>query len=224
MLQEKCAAIQHRLRSKRREVLHQQREIFRQIFRASLAQIIKSKSLCAHTVSQDRAAQCHGSFPGKYEISIYNVISANRAPAAEHLIFDSAGNISTNLVNQTNSNNAGWYKLGDYLLSQGRNRVLQLSNRGLTGSQLVGADALMIVLNRRLSTPVKLSVLSIDSGEEQFQMRLQGAAGQKLAIEASSDLGDWFPLDTVTLTNSLAEFSALIASNSSTYHRTRLAP
>ncbi|MEO5802644.1 MAG: hypothetical protein ABIR24_03875, partial [Verrucomicrobiota bacterium] len=143
--------------------------------------------------------------------------------AAEHRVFDSAGNIFTNFVNQTDSNNAGWYKLGDYLLDAGRSRIAQVSNRGLTGSQLVSADAMMIILNRRLSAPLKLFPPFTNGNNGPFRFRLNGASGQKVNVESSSNFSNWILLSNFTLTNSTSEFSEPF-SNGLKVFRARLMP
>ncbi len=161
---------------------------------------------------------------GKYEIYVYTISSANRTSAAEHRVFDSAGNIFTNFVNQTDTNNAGWLKLGDYLLEAGRSPVVQISNRGLTGGQLVSADAAMIILNRRLSTPLKLVASAAYPNNGLFRFFLNGASGQRVDVESSSNFLEWVSRSNITFTNFVSEFTEPFSSGGVQVFRARLAP
>jgi uncharacterized lipoprotein YddW (UPF0748 family) len=142
---------------------------------------------------------------GIYEIYAYMVVSTTRATNSMWTAFDNAGPVSTNLVDQTLTGNARWYKIGDSLLSPGRRRVLQLSNQGIASGRQVSADAVMISLNRRLSeTPT----LAVDGGVTNgvLQLRLGGNVGQKFQVQSSTNLLDWTSAGLVTLTNASTIF------------------
>jgi hypothetical protein len=71
----------------------------------------------------------------------------------------SNGVIRTIIVDQTNPATGGWYKLGDASLTQGANQlVARLTNANIGAGKFVAADAIMHVLNRRLSPNVTLDV------------------------------------------------------------------
>jgi uncharacterized lipoprotein YddW (UPF0748 family) len=96
---------------------------------------------------------------GTYEVYVYNVVAVNRTDSAKYFVYDSLGNVYTKYINQNSSINRRWSKLGDYSLSQGRRLVSKLTSENLKPGQYLSADALMIVLNRRLSPS---SITSID--------------------------------------------------------------
>ncbi|MEO6033708.1 MAG: family 10 glycosylhydrolase, partial [Verrucomicrobiota bacterium] len=160
---------------------------------------------------------------GKYEVYAHTISATSRTTAAEHRVFDSMGNTFTNFINQNDANNAGWYKIGDYLLDAGRHNVVQLSNRGLTGNQLVSGDAMMILLNRRLSAPLKLIPPAHRTNAEPFRFSITGATGQKINIASSSNFLSWTSLSNLTLTNSASEFSEPYSNGPKTF-RARLSP
>ncbi|MDP3831395.1 MAG: T9SS type A sorting domain-containing protein, partial [Ignavibacteriaceae bacterium] len=94
---------------------------------------------------------------GYYEVYAFNVVASNRNDSAIYKVFDKNGIEHQVLVNQTISDYRRWIKLGDYLLSKGRNKVISISNENLASSKNLSADAIMISLNRRLSPDVVLS-------------------------------------------------------------------
>ena len=163
---------------------------------------------------------------GIYEVYAFEVIAGTRATNAAHRVFDAAGNSTNVLVNQTSTANSRWYKLGDYLLAAGRQRVLQLSNEGIAAGKQVSADAVMISLNRRLSaTPVldQDGLASFTNG--QFRLRLGGNVGQRIRVEESTNLANWTSLGIVTLTNSTGTFLCpATTSPAPRFYRAALAP
>jgi len=161
---------------------------------------------------------------GIYEVYAFMVISGNRATNAPWTVFDAAGNSFTNFVDQTLVSNSRWFKLGDYLLSPGRQRVLQTSNQGIAAGKLVSADAVMISLNRRLSETPGLAV-GAKSANGQFPLLLSGNVGQRIQIQSSTNLLDWSPLAIVGMTNASAAWIDEIAGDSTVrFYRATLAP
>lgn len=137
---------------------------------------------------------------GVYEVYAFVVAAAGRSTNAPHLVFDANGTAHTNRVNQTAATNMRWFKLGDYRLAAGRQRVLQITTAGTAAN--VGADAAMISLHRRLSRTPELAHAGAESlTNGQFRFAVRGNAGQRIRVESSSDAVTWSPLTTVTLTN-----------------------
>jgi uncharacterized lipoprotein YddW (UPF0748 family) len=137
---------------------------------------------------------------GIYEVYAYQVISTSRAINAPWTVFDALGGTVTNLVDQTQSANSRWYKLGDVLLAPGRQRVVQLSNHGIAAGKQVGADAVMISLHRRLSeTPVIAGATATTN--HNIAVALRGNVGQRFQMQASTNLLDWTTQTTITITN-----------------------
>jgi len=160
---------------------------------------------------------------GIYEVYAFTVAATGRATNAPLLVFDALGGTRTNRVNQSLTANSRWVKLGDILLAAGRQRVLQQGTQGVIGSQLVSADAAMISLHRRLTPAPGLEAGSVTNG--QFQVQLQGNAGQRIRLEGSSNAVHWTTLATVTLTNvSRTWVDSTSASVPQRFYRASLAP
>jgi len=163
---------------------------------------------------------------GVYEVYAFQVISGTRTTNAVHLVFDAAGNATTNQVNQTVAANSRWYKLGDYLLGPGRQRVAQISNDNLAAGRQVSADAMMISLHRRLS---RIPTLTTDGAASftngQFRLQLGGNVGQRLRLESSTNLLTWENLGAITLTNASGFFyDAAPLDTPGRFYRAALAP
>jgi uncharacterized lipoprotein YddW (UPF0748 family) len=163
---------------------------------------------------------------GIYEVYAFQVIGGTRATNAAHLVFDAVGNATTNRVNQTATANSRWYKLGDYLLAPGRQRVAQISNADLAAGRQVGADAMMISLHRRLS---RIPTLTTDGAASftngQFRLRLGGNVGQRFRMESSTNLMNWENLGSITLTNGAGVFyDAAPPDTLRRFYRAALAP
>lgn len=163
---------------------------------------------------------------GIYEVYAYQVISASRATNTLHRTFDAAGNSASRRINQTLSATSRWFKLGDVLLSQGRQRVAQISNEGIAANRQAGADAVMISLHRRLSRSPELEHAGGASWTNgQFQLHLRGNAGQRFQIESSTNLIHWTSLGTITLTNASTSFAATInGTTARQFYRAALSP
>jgi hypothetical protein len=160
---------------------------------------------------------------GIYEVYAFNIVSANRATNAPYACFDAYGNVFTNRVNQTLTANTRWLKLGDFLLSPGRKRVVQLSNHGVFSPQLTSADAVMISLNRRLSErPVLTLTGGVTNGA--LPIRLNGNVGQRFRIESSTDLVNWSAHQNVTMPGAVTNITLSFANEAARYYRAALAP
>ncbi len=62
---------------------------------------------------------------------------------------------STNkTINQSDLTKKGWQKIGTVYLSEGNKRVLKIDNRQLEADKWLVADAMMIMINRKLSPEV----------------------------------------------------------------------
>jgi len=159
---------------------------------------------------------------GIYEVYVFNVISSNRATNAPYACFDAYGNIFTNRVNQTLTANTRWMKLGDYLLSPGRKRVVQSSNIGVV-SGFTSADAVMISLNRRLSErPALTHVGGIAGG--QLPVRINGTVGQRIRLESSTNLIHWTLDNNLTMSAAVTNINLSTTNGSIRFYRAALAP
>ncbi|HZW39792.1 MAG TPA: family 10 glycosylhydrolase [Ignavibacteriaceae bacterium] len=91
---------------------------------------------------------------GFYEVYSYVVTASNRNDSAVVYINDSSSTSTIKIINQTNTANKGWYKLGDFYLTAGRKLVSSATNEFLDSNKTVSADAMMIILNRKLSPTI----------------------------------------------------------------------
>ena len=95
---------------------------------------------------------------GTYEIYVYNVVASNRNDSAKYIISDSLGIDNQIFLNQTSSSVRRWVKLGDFPLKIGNRKVITLSADNLKSGKSLSADAVMIILNRRLSPDVSTGI------------------------------------------------------------------
>jgi hypothetical protein len=114
---------------------------------------------------------------GYYEVYAFNVVASNRSDSAVYKVYDKSGSENSVIVNQTISDYRRWFKLGDYLLEKGRNKIVSLSNENLAASKNLSGDAVMISLNRRLSPDVILS--NNDKGESEVKKKDNSEFGLK---------------------------------------------
>jgi len=106
-----------------------------------------------------------------YEVYAYQFISWDRTTRAPYNLYDSSGIAHRVFVNQSLVINSGWYKLGDVYLRSGKQRVVQLGNDGIEPSRVVSADAVMLILNRRLS-PTVITDVEKQGSVEPTELRL----------------------------------------------------
>jgi hypothetical protein len=71
------------------------------------------------------------------------------------------------IVNQSNLNKKGWQKVGTVYLSEGNKRVLKIDNTYLESGKYLTADAVMIMINRKLSPDVVITDIE-DEKENNF--------------------------------------------------------
>ncbi len=61
------------------------------------------------------------------------------------------------IVNQANLNKKGWQKIGTVYLSEGNKKVLKIDNTYLETGKYLTADAVMLMINRKLSPDVVIT-------------------------------------------------------------------
>jgi len=97
-----------------------------------------------------------------YEIYAYQTqpfLLTTMTARAPYDLFSSDGTVKRAWIDQSNPTNAGWTKLDDVPLQRGTDRlVVRLVNDGIGLGKRVVADAVMLVMNRRLSPEVLVSV------------------------------------------------------------------
>ncbi len=85
-----------------------------------------------------------------YTYIVSNSVNATNVPYTIYYQNDS----SKVFVDQKDSKNKGWYKLGSYYLTKGNKKVVKIDNSGIEPGKYVIADACMIMINRKLSPDV----------------------------------------------------------------------
>jgi uncharacterized lipoprotein YddW (UPF0748 family) len=93
-------------------------------------------------------------YSGWYEVYAFQPTFGLRSTRVPFDVYDSVSTVKRVLVDQTNSKINGWHKLGDFYLQRGYRKVVRISNEGIETGRQVGADAVMICLNRKLSPSV----------------------------------------------------------------------
>ena len=73
------------------------------------------------------------------------------------------------IVNQANLNKKGWQKIGTVYLSEGNKKVLKIDNSYLEAGKYLTADAVMVMINRKLSPDVV--VTNIEEEKEETSIK-----------------------------------------------------
>ncbi len=93
---------------------------------------------------------------GYYEV--YAFVVRSTADSAVYYVYDSSGTAKKFIINQTNQSiYDGWCKIGDFYFKKGRQKVLKITNENFKSPGFMTADAVMLILNRRL-TPIVTSI------------------------------------------------------------------
>ena len=97
---------------------------------------------------------------------IYTWIEANNnySNNAKYTVYAAADSVIC-YADQTLQKNKGWYKLSDVYLQKGNSRILKLDNVGLASGKYIMADAMMVMINRKLSPETIISSVA-ETGNE----------------------------------------------------------
>jgi uncharacterized lipoprotein YddW (UPF0748 family) len=103
-----------------------------------------------------------------YDVYTYSVPNTVWTKNARYVLY--SGNDSTEyLIDQSNLNKKGWQKTGTVYLSEGNQQVLKIDNTYLESGKYLVADAVMLMINRKLSPDVIIS----DAAEEKTEQPLR---------------------------------------------------
>lgn len=93
---------------------------------------------------------------GFYDIYTHQPYGLNLSPKVPLSLFDGSGVIQ--YLDETDNYNRGWIYIYTLPLEKGQQSVLEISTAGVTSSQTVAADAVMLILNRQLSPDAVVSI------------------------------------------------------------------
>lgn len=93
-----------------------------------------------------------------YAYQVPNFIFTN---SARYLLFSGPDSIEV-IFNQRDTRNTGWRKIGDAYLTAGYKPVLKLDNTLIEPGKYLLADAVMIMINRKLSPDVIVTSLEVE--------------------------------------------------------------
>jgi uncharacterized lipoprotein YddW (UPF0748 family) len=102
---------------------------------------------------------------GYYDVYDYRVPNIPWAKQARYTLY-SQKDSSTVTVDQSDIGKKGWYKLGKVYLTAGINKVVKLDNSLLKSGEYLITDAIMLLLNRKLSPEVQVGINKKDESEE----------------------------------------------------------
>jgi uncharacterized lipoprotein YddW (UPF0748 family) len=92
-------------------------------------------------------------FDAYFDIYAYVVTNSVNSTNVPHTVYFE-GDSAKVFVDQKDSKNKGWYKLGSYYFTKGNKKVLKIDNSGIEPGKYIIADACMIMINRKLSPDV----------------------------------------------------------------------
>lgn len=100
-----------------------------------------------------------------YDIYAYQVPNIIWTKKANYTIHSTRGNFNS-VVDQTDANKKGWVKIGTAYLVAGNQKVVTVDNTQIESGSYLIADALMLLLNRKLSPEVIVSVKKNESSSQ----------------------------------------------------------
>ena len=95
-------------------------------------------------------------FSAYFDVYGYMVPNTTWTQNARYVVYSDADSTEV-IVNQSNLNKKGWQKIGTVYLSEGNKKVLKIDNTYLESSKYLTADAVMIMINRKLSPNVVIT-------------------------------------------------------------------
>lgn len=98
-----------------------------------------------------------------YDIYVYKTPDEKFFNNTRHVIYSMEDSVAA-YIDQSNTAEKGWHKIGTSYFPEGNNKVLKIDNTMLASGQYIAADAVMVMLNRKLSPDVIVS-LSDNSGD-----------------------------------------------------------
>jgi uncharacterized lipoprotein YddW (UPF0748 family) len=95
-------------------------------------------------------------FSAYFDVYGYLVPNTPWTQNARYVVYSDTDSSET-IVNQANLSKKGWQKVGTVYLSEGNRKVLKIDNTYLESGKYLTADAVMIMINRKLSPDVVIT-------------------------------------------------------------------
>ncbi len=92
-------------------------------------------------------------FSAYFDVYGYMVPNTPWTQNARYIVYSDTDSAEV-IVNQANLNKKGWQKVGTVYLTEGNKKVLKIDNTYLEAGKYLTADAVMIMINRKLSPDV----------------------------------------------------------------------
>ena len=96
-------------------------------------------------------------FDAWFDVFAYIVTGPLATTQAHYTVYSDADSFTV-VMDQTNTYKAGWQPLQSVYLTRGTKKILKLDNRNLVSGQKLSADAAMIMINRKRSPDVLVSI------------------------------------------------------------------
>ncbi len=104
------------------------------------------------------------SYQAWYDVYVYLVPSTSFTQNARYTLY-SVNDSTTVIVDQRNSANSGWVKIGSIYSATGRQKVVTVDNTLVEQGKYLLADAVMIMLNRKKSPNVVITSVEEETGK-----------------------------------------------------------
>ena len=95
-------------------------------------------------------------FSAYFDVYGYMVPNTPWTQNARYVVYSDTDSTEV-IVNQANLNKKGWQKIGTVYLSEGNRKVLKIDNTYLEAGKYLTADAVMVMINRKLSPDVVIT-------------------------------------------------------------------
>ena len=103
-------------------------------------------------------------FPAYFDVYTYSVPNTIWSKNADYTIYSASDSVKIK-YDQSNTKKKGWQKLTTVYLEEGIQKVVKLANSQLEEGRHLIADAVMIMINRKLSPNVVVTSVSEDESE-----------------------------------------------------------
>lgn len=105
-------------------------------------------------------------FDAYFDVYAYLTPNIVWTKQARYVVYSNNDSIEV-IIDQSNTNKSGWQKIGNVYLTQGIKKILKIDNSYLEPGRWLVADAVMIMINRKLSPNVIIT--SVDFSDDNLE-------------------------------------------------------